>query len=309
MGVPQLKLSRDRSGFTLIELLAVLTVVSVLLALLLPAVQQARESARRVRCLSQFRQIGIGFHNYHDQHQRFPGSTHDKWESFSFLVQILPYVEQPALYNLYLEHRDEKFLGKMLGKHQVPLYRCPSDSYSIGPSTNFAGNSGIFKENKTETDGPLSRRSAEIVDGLSNTALLAEIRVGTGAPDLRRSVWNTPYRIEKRSSLNEFAHLCRITATQPTEQQLKFADHARGRSWVTAVPFSGGYYTHVLFPNDVSCANSGSSVFAALSAGSSHPGGVHVCFADGHIRFVDTQVDFTVWRAIGSRDGHEVVEF
>ena len=85
-----------RCGFTLVELLVVIAIIGVLVALLLPAVQAAREAARRAQCVNHLKQLGLACHNYHDQNGWLPNTRHDA--NFTWMTMILPQVEQPALF-------------------------------------------------------------------------------------------------------------------------------------------------------------------------------------------------------------------
>ena len=149
-----------RTGFTLVELLVVIAIIGVLVALLLPAVQAARESARRVRCKSNLKQLGIALHNYHDTFGRVPpgaiftykdpyitGSSSNSWGQ-NWLILLLPQIEQTNLYALY----DFKELRAMDGANKnvvstdIALLKCPSDppgvKYSVPPAVFARGNYG-----------------------------------------------------------------------------------------------------------------------------------------------------------------------
>src|SRR5438874_3320507 len=89
-----------RAGFTLIELLVVIAIIAVLVALLLPAVQQAREAARRSQCKNNLKQVGLAMHNYHEAHECFPFGQLDSPNAFSAISQMLPYFDQVNVYNL-----------------------------------------------------------------------------------------------------------------------------------------------------------------------------------------------------------------
>jgi len=137
---------RLRSAFTLIELLVVIAIIAVLIALLLPAVQQAREAARRTQCKNNLKQLGLALHNYHDVHGRFPptivsipgwpgvmGET-PNWadnEKGTYLVRLLPFIEQAPLFNAIdfrqLKLDDKSVNGKLIRSTTIPLYTCPSD--------------------------------------------------------------------------------------------------------------------------------------------------------------------------------------
>jgi prepilin-type N-terminal cleavage/methylation domain-containing protein len=308
-----------RAAFTLMELLAVLAVIGLLLALLLPAVQQAREAARRTQCQSNLHQFGLALHNYHDTHQMFPAG---QLRGLSLHVALLPYIDQQALYeNIRAENPDDRFNDDywmmVLGTYRIPFFHCPSDpwgnvgysgSWYLDPTprtrylTNYVGNfgtgvqtfgyNGLFRNVR-----PV--KAAEVTDGLTQTAMMSEWLVRGDKTELSRSIWNTPYALLGADQLEQFAHLCRETAlADPT------AASGKGAVWPTG-QIGSTCYNHVLFPNDASCYNRMNVQEGAYSAGSLHRGLVHVLAGDGHVRGVSASLDLSVWRAMGSRNGSE----
>lgn len=178
-------------GFTLIELLVVLAVIGVLLALLLPAVQQAREAARRLQCKNNLKQIGLALHNYHDLHNTFPiGNVPEKYHTFQ--TMILPQLDQLPRYNLMnYEAGNSCFDWKTTllpandpGNVSVPVYVCPSDPNAgvrthtvtgIEQPTNYLGVSGSapsFEDGILYSGSNVAIR--DITDGTSMTFLMAE---------------------------------------------------------------------------------------------------------------------------------------
>lgn len=149
-----------RRGFTLIELLVVIAIIAVLIALLLPAVQQAREAARRTQCKNNLKQLGLAMHNYHDTFRVFPmgGWVSGSFDMGSYMVRILPYIDQAPLYNQinFSVTIDTQVLpsGQQLALQVIPGYICPSDpgpnvytqsqNYGSSPrvKSNYAGNIG-----------------------------------------------------------------------------------------------------------------------------------------------------------------------
>ena len=206
-----------RVGFTLIELLVVIAIIAILIALLLPAVQQAREAARRVSCKSRLKQIGVALHNYHATYGLFPpgwvaartGADTSRSNYFGWSAMLLPQLEQSNLYdrldfssNLD-EGRNPEFISQSL-----ELFRCPSDGYPATYTTrsshlalgvsNYPGLGGqtICEFNDTGLFGlNTSTRIRDIRDGTSNTFAVGERVAGQPIVD-RIPVWVGVYNTE-----------------------------------------------------------------------------------------------------------------
>ena len=117
-----------KRGFTLIELLVVIAIIAILIALLLPAVQQAREAARRSQCKNNLKQMGLALQNYHDTHRVFPISHGDTGNSFGWRASVLPNIDQAPLYNKI--NFSENIINTdnlEVARTPLPVYRCPSD--------------------------------------------------------------------------------------------------------------------------------------------------------------------------------------
>jgi len=209
-----------RKGFTLIELLVVIAIIAILIALLLPAVQQAREAARRTQCKNNFKQMGIALHNYHDTFNMFPGSPlagvvegvggrYDQaWIGWSGVSMLLPGMEQSAIYNqINWNYRwDADIAGVSTNntvgaRFRVPAFTCPSD-----PGANAAYTANISPISYCLSAGPASgwsvgankpglvtyrgyTRMRDIIDGSSNSIGMGEARIG-----LNKGQWNPAQR-------------------------------------------------------------------------------------------------------------------
>lgn len=282
-----------RTGFTVIELLVALSVIGLLLALLLPAVQASREAARRTQCTSQMRQIGVAIHNYESVYRCVPLNS---LSPHSFLVSILPQIEQGDLLRKY---EPFPFYGG-LGSDRPSLYECPSDTDldAYPGRTSYVGNfgHGFLRHGFNGTIGNGSRLAfREITDGLSNTAFISE---AMGPSSWKSRMYETPAYYQDPSQLELLIVACRAAAENRTR-----ALGIVGGTWIEGI--TGCLYTHTLFPNDVSCSNNWNPQSGIMSSGSFHPGGVNLLLCDGHVRFIPSGIDLFVWRGIGDRHSGE----
>ena len=302
-----------RRGFTLVELLVVIAIIGVLVALLLPAVQAAREAARRSQCQNNLRQLGIAFHNIHDTQASLPPGTGPSpccWGTWQALV--LPYLEQQNVSDLYVDWGADSTLNPAAIRYsQAPnttnvtmkrfsVLTCPSDRPSSPSggmtSHNYAvnyGNTGYgqqlklnnvefgqapFSRAKNPTNVCAGKRLAEILDGTSNTMLAAEVRQGQGA-DLRGFTW--------WGDASNFTTYLPPNSTQP---DVIYAD----------------YYCQNTAQNPPCTSPSTATAPAMFASRSQHPNGVQVVMADGSLQFVSNNVNIDLWRAASTTQGGEV---
>jgi prepilin-type N-terminal cleavage/methylation domain-containing protein/prepilin-type processing-associated H-X9-DG protein len=301
------------AGFTLVELLVVIAIIGVLVALLLPAVQAAREAARRASCANNLRQLGIALHNYHDTLNNLPVARNPWPLVHSALARVLPYVEQTNLQNLVDFTVPVTHAGNQAASQTpVKLFTCPSDGGqgrvpgSLHAGTNYVANNGsgtIAFGLIAEGDGLFTQSSLgfrDVLDGLSNTAAISESLLGHGQTtsgptpaDFRREVLEVP------------------GASDPTPAACAAASGTwsgqRGARWIDG-HYGNSLYNHFYAPNSSvwDCGN-GSHNKGLFTARSRHPGGVELLMCDGSVRLVADTINLDAWRSLATRGGGEVV--
>ncbi len=310
---PSSKIHHRKSAFTLVELLVVITIIGILISLLLPAVQSAREAARRMQCSNNLKQVGLAMHQYHEALGSLPvGAYSTAWGTW--LVAVMPYIEQQALYNLYgsvgMYDGDTRYFiaDTSVVTNRIAAYQCASDTPNVGydnitkhnivvnyGTTGFVGSvtteDALANLNGVVYNGaPFSMAGgpslpakaynfAQIPDGLSNTLLLSEVVQGTGY-DLRGYAWWGP--------------------------AAGFSTYLSPNSSQSDILQDAGY-----------CVNDGSnppcygphssSQPMMMAARSRHPGGVNVALCDGSVRFITDNIAIDTWRAMSTTKGGEVV--
>jgi prepilin-type N-terminal cleavage/methylation domain-containing protein/prepilin-type processing-associated H-X9-DG protein len=341
-------------GFTLVELLVVIAIIGILVALLLPAIQAAREAARRTQCTNNMKQVALGILNFENQRKELPRGTYnyldstangvappygtydgvtaptnagnEKMDRRCWFHDMLPFVEELSLSDAFEDYMNKRLswgpYPSAMDFPQAPTivgaFVCPSDPVSPktktfhpgsialtqGFSGNYVGCSGSYYMNKLKTDHPdyeryknnvrlsgtkadglllggASVKLAKCTDGLSNTALISEIRLveDVAANDARGRYYNP-------------AHGGVLFTT------LEPPNSARGDevSWVSN--------KNDVFLAPIAEQGEGGAYF--LTARSHHPGGANVARGDGSVELVSEDIDRLVYQALGSRDGGEV---
>ncbi|WP_425615295.1 DUF1559 domain-containing protein [Anatilimnocola sp. NA78] len=293
-----------RRGFTLVELLVVIAIIGVLVALLLPAVQAARESARRTQCLNHLKQWGLAMHNYHDNLLQLPlGATSTPRRTY--VMFLWPYIEQGSM-DVKNDYTQPFYLPPCsipntmdgLCGVRLKLYNCPTDQGGVDQTNHYyarvRGNYMInwgqvtygaastvanapFSHENGNRATPLLTRMKNITDGTSNTLLFAEYLKAkdTGDVDWRGDIHND-------DGVFKF-----MTLSTPNSSTLDVVN--------LSVP-----------NNDpkMPVTTSGAQFNAARSR---HPGGVNTVLCDGSVRFVTDSIILSTWQALGTMDGGEVV--
>jgi len=331
--------ARNHPAFTLVELLVVIAIIGVLVALLLPAIQAAREAARRSSCQNNLKQLGLALHNYESALRAFPpssivfgGSTNQPWSGQSLL---LPYVEGGAVYSninfsVGYHHADNVGLLPPYGVSatRVGFLMCPSepqdrqrfDAAGVPQHypLNYVLNVGAYLifHPVTRADGgaafaPNSQLTpAAFTDGLSNTLALAEVKAFNprfhDAVGIPTSPPATP------------------DAVSPAYTGGSWSANSGHTEWVCGRSIHNGFTTtftpntrvpHLasgtLYDIDVSSSREGVNAtdptYGIITARSYHPGIVQAALMDGSVRAISDSVELSVWRGLGTRAGQEVV--
>lgn len=286
------KSTKQVRAFTLIELLVVIAIIAILIALLLPAVQQAREAARRTTCKNNMKQLSLALHNYESTHGVFPigvlgtsGNTAAANVLTTWEAMILPFLEQSSLYSQYnFNLRFDHASNAVAVKSVLPMYLCPSQPQSslvnglYGPS-HYAGNAGTIPGANDGLLYPLSNvRMRDLTDGTSNTIASGEIAFEFGG-------W-------ARGAINAGGG-----GGGGSGQGF-----ARGvlRWWTSAPACARAGFNPPI-------SNCSGSVERQFQFSSPHVGGCHFSLGDGSGRLLSENMDVNVYKSLITRSGGETI--
>jgi prepilin-type N-terminal cleavage/methylation domain-containing protein/prepilin-type processing-associated H-X9-DG protein len=319
---------RSRRAFTLVELLVVIAIIGVLVALLLPAVQSAREAARRIRCQNNFKQIGLASHNHHDVLGELPRAF-SPTTGLSWHVNILPYMEQQSLFNSFdtttvnpshtAPNRNDPHGLMILQAYQCTS--CPVKRQPFNPPNNTNGPTDLIPPNTGSpaavahyygVNGP---RGGIGNGGGTGGGVGNSYPVGTG---LHEGVPAATSGIFQRDGTIRMARVTDGTSNTLMVAEMSWVSPKYGtrfRTWVRG----GDEYAGIIVGRPsfvVSCRNVTNPINSIFNAnlivpyndvpfGSMHPGGMNVCLGDGSVRFLSQNLSMSTYRALASRDQGE----
>ncbi len=327
---------KKRKGFTLIELLVVIAIIAILVALLLPAVQQAREAARRTQCKNNLKQIGLALHNYHDIYNTFPpGRTRntysgitDAWYTgnIAWLPRLLPQIDQAPLYNT-IDWNLGQGTGSTDGdggvngtnptgarRQIIPAFRCPTDpgngsiTWTTPAGVRVSGspsNTGYASGNYVGNVGRATRLTTNTpgVFGQNSQMRFRDVTDGTSNVLAVSECVIGFYRESTNDGGNNTDCVSGSKDTSTTRMA--------GNSWFYSYFPQSAFFNTYVGPNNkksVDCGVNSDRVNAA--ARSLHVGGVQAVLCDGSVKFISENIDLTTWNNLGNKsDGNVLGEF
>lgn len=329
--------TRCRFAFTLIELLVVIAIIGVLVGLLLPAVQSAREAARRMQCSNNLKQIGLAMHMYMDTNQGLPPNGIYSWtgsavrteSAWSAMARILPFIEQESLFS-GIDLKTSYNSQPQISSQRVATFMCASEVNDSGQGSNptygnqhwtinyvtnggtwavMTNKSGIAKYGDGSFSPNRSYKPADFLDGLSHTLAVAEVkpltqRVASADDTATFATPPVPPTVVASLALGAF---------DPTAYT--------HREWVDGKIHETGFTTTFTPNANVSYINAGieydvdvvmakeskaGDTYAAVTLRSYHTGGVNAVLMDGSVHFITNSIELATYRALGTRAGQEI---
>ena len=319
---------KRRVAFTLVELLVVIAIIGILIAMLLPAVQAAREAARRMQCSNNLKQVALAAHGYHNAYGRLPvgsyGDVGGTWQ-----MAILPYVELDTLYQnydwnqIYYSQTGSPCNLSITTEILAP-FTCPSDQPQDDPlsgSTTFP--KGVAKHNYAANFGNTGYYTSDLCDGpVESYGSGANAVEFGGAPFAWSEGGKMQYRFsditDGLSGTLMFSEVIQGVNTAPKNRDLRgFTYWCVGAGFETYLPPNAAAPDVVIYTGWYDCTGGGmnplcvqysTSQPSTTSSRSRHPGGVNSGFCDGSVHSVSDDISIDVWRDLSTTHGGETVE-
>jgi prepilin-type N-terminal cleavage/methylation domain-containing protein len=322
-----------RRGFTLVELLVVIAIIGVLVGLLLPAVQSAREAARRTSCLNNMKQTALSLHNFHDTNKKFPAVAKfgqdgpgkpglQQAAHYTWLFYLLPYIEEQAAYDT--TNQDLPVWGQPIVGYRTPAFLCPSDSGTNLPEdthgiavSHYGANGGWHWWNGSVApganlpagvdyqgvfNGDRAKSMAQLKDGTSKTVMFAENN-STGYKGVRNT-WMANNAGVQRNTGGEQVFRCAFLGVGVHGICCEAGIYSKpdNSGAMSAAWFRAGPHSYMPYYINAWGINS-----EWPGAGGNHPGLIGVGMGDGSSRFVQVDIEYPIWCALnGTQDGQSV---
>lgn len=311
--------SRHSHGFTLVELLVVIAIIGVLVALLLPAVQAAREAARRMQCGNNQKQLALAIHNYHDTYGTLPWASSQGF-GFTYHAHVYPFMEQTALYSI-IQFQDAgagsnstpNSTFSVVAKTVIKGLKCPSEKtgYVWAPALNGLSNRavgsyvGCVGSNVTKD----SVQAAGSIDVRNGNGALLVYHVASSVNRTQDVRFNSITDGLSNTFLGGESPFSVVSPCTICDRMYGYSYDSDAANGAT----SGGDFSEVVCStyyrmNRSMLKSSVSGNERELSFGSYHPAGCMMQLCDGSIRYVTESVDLAIWQAVGSRDGGEILQ-
>lgn len=325
MSANELSRRVSREAFTLVELLVVIAIIGVLVALLLPAVQTAREAARRMQCGNHLKQISLALHNHHDAHRKLPPRT-VKASGATWAVLVLPYLEQQAAYNLWDLKSDMRTQSAAAMEARVPVWTCPTrrsgkqlsiqeagqggvggtggltvEWHLPGAVSDYAGNIGTYAFNATTGFGDWSTEKADgvLIRGVSPDPVTGVYQSQISLANITDGTSNTLFLGEKHVPLTGLYHVNYGDSSVYNGRWIPYANRLAGLE----DPLGLGAQDTVPSAGTVS----GDSTWAR-KFGSWHPTVCGFAFVDGSVHHIRNNIDTTTLQSLARREDGSVVQ-